>query len=524
MLGALLCALAPTQALSRSLALLVAAATLTLSLFLASQTDFSNLALAGAAPADEPAAALQHTYQVDLLSPSAVAPFKFHLGADTVSVWMVLLTGLLFTLSILASFGFIKERQNAYFGWVLLLMAAVTGVFLARDAILLYVFFELTLVPSFFLIGGWGGPERRLAAIKFVVYTFASSVLMLASLLYLGLQANSFDITNLAIYAQGMAPSTTTLLVLIGLLAGFSVKAAIFPFHSWLVSAYTEAPAPVSAIFSGLLAKLGTYGFIRLVVPSGLLSDHVVGNIGHPFVLALFAVLATFGILYGAMLAFAQSDTKRVLAFSSLSHMGFIVLAILAVSTAGHQGGFLYMLNHGISTGALFLMLGMLEQRLNTRSTERFAGLGKLMPVYSFFLVLFVMSSIGLPGTNGFVSEFLCIISAFNSTTYSGILGIVAAGGVVLGAIYLLTLVARMLFGVLKLPEGVEPSAVTDLNSREIFTLVPLAVLVIALGFAPGFVLESVKLPLELSTQLLDAPAQKALESIQAAPAAQLSR
>jgi NADH-quinone oxidoreductase subunit M len=511
LLGAVLCALVPSNTLARWIALATSLVTLGLAVALATQTDFSNTAMAQAKAGEEAAASVQHSEVLNSLSPSALSPFQFSLGADTISVWMLLLTGLLFTLAVASSFGFIKTRERGYYGWLLLMLGAVMGVFLARDAILLYVFFELTLVPAFFLIGSWGGSERRLAAVKFVVYTFASSVLLLAALLYLGLQAGSFDLIVMAEFARGQLPSNATALVLLGLLSGFAVKSAVFPLHSWLAGAYAEAPAPVTAILSGILAKLGAYGFIRLVVPAGFMNETIAGHVSHPFVLTVVAVLATVGILYGAMLAFAQNDYKRVLAFSSLSHLGFIVLAVLAISTAGMQGGFFYMLNHGISTGALFLMLGMLEQRVQSRQLNRMAGLGKLMPIFSFFMVLFVMSSIGLPGTNGFISEFACILSAFNSDTYSPILGVLAAGGVVLGAVYMLTLVAKLLFGTTQLPEGVNQNDVPDLNSREIFTLVPLAVLVIVLGFGPGpdFVLNSVKLPMEVATRIDQQPLLK---------------
>ena len=518
--GAVLCALLPSTPSNpstgvrgggpaRVLALVVALATLAVGLVLAGRMDLGNAAAevsgSGGVSLEQLQKTVQITHTIEMLSPAALSGFSFKLGLDTVSLWMVLLTGLLFPLTILASFGFVRERENAYYAWMLLLLGSILGVFLARDVLLFYVFFELTLVPSFFLIGGWGGNERRIAAMKFVVYTFAGSVLMLAGLIYVGLQAGTFDLILFAQAAQQIATgSNTSSLILLALLAGFAVKAAVFPLHSWLVGSYTEAPAPVAAILSGVLAKLGTYGFIRLVIPCGMVNSGLADNINHPYIQTGLAVLATLGILYGALLAYHQTDAKRVLAFSSLSHMGLIVLALLSVSLVGHQGGFLYMVNHGISTGALFLMVGMLEQRLSSRNLTHISGLGKTMPVFSFFFVLFAMSSIALPGTNGFISDFLCLFAAFNSKTYSGILGVLAAGVVVLGAVYMLTLVAKLLFGEFKVPEGVEPAQASDLNTREVTLLLPLAVLVIVLGFAPGIILDSVKLPLELSISQIE--------------------
>jgi NADH-quinone oxidoreductase subunit M len=413
--------------------------------------------------------------------------FSLSLGMDSISLFLVLLTVLLVPLAICASFDSITEKPRQYYAWMLALMACMIGVFIARDLLLFYAFFELTLVPSFFLIGIWGGPERRYAASKFFLYTFAGSVFTLAAVVYLGAKAGTFDIASIVYYAQHSLSARAQFWVALGLFGAFVVKSAVFPLHTWLPLAYTEAPTPGTVILAGVMPKLGTYGILRLVIPIGL--------VGRPddsalrTLIAVIGILSVIGILYGAMIAWVQRDMKRLLAYSSFSHLGFCVLGLMAMNEIGLQGSVLYMINHGISTGALFLCVGMLYDRFATTDQYDMSGLARSMPKLAFFVILFAMSSVGLPGLNGFASEFLTILGAFTSTTHLGPrFGALAALGVILSAIYLLHMVGQILFGPLKSPAKESTTGkklTTDLNGREIAILTPLAILVVLLGVMP---------------------------------------
>jgi NADH-quinone oxidoreductase subunit M len=369
---------------------------------------------------------------------------------------------------------------------MLMLLACMIGVFIARDLLLFYAFFELTLVPSFFLIGIWGGPERRYAAAKFFLFTFAGSVFTLAAIVYLGAKAGSFDIATVVKYAQLNFTAREQFWVALGLFGAFVVKSAVFPLHTWLPSAYAEAPTPGTVLLAGVMPKLGTYGILRLVIPIGLVAhpdDHHLRTL-----IAIIGMCSVIGILYGGMIAWVQRDMKRLLAYSSFSHLGFCVLGLMAMNQIGVQGSILYMINHGISTGALFLCVGMLYDRYKTTDQYDLSGLSRIMPKLAFFIVLFAMSSAGLPGLNGFVSEFLTILGSFTSSTHLGWrFGVLASLGVILSAIYLLQMVGQILFGPLKTP-AVQPSGKKisrDLDGREMAILAPLAILVVLLGVMP---------------------------------------
>jgi NADH-quinone oxidoreductase subunit M len=417
------------------------------------------------------------------------APVKFapSLAADPAAGWMVFLTGLLVPIAIWASFSYIRERQAPYFAWMLLLAAALNGAFLSRDALLFYVFFEVSLVPAFFIIGGWGGPDRRRAAIKFFVYTFLGSLFMLSSILFLGSMAHSFDMVDMAAFAQAM-PANQRFWVLAGILAGLCVKVPLVPLHTWLPDTYTQAPAPLTALLSGLLAKLGLFGMLRLAVPMGFASGSLDVEHGPGLLMAWVAALAATAILYAGFVAWVQTDAKRLVAYSSISHLAFAMLALTALNTMGVQSAILYMFNHGISTAALFLMLGMIETRFGTRRFDLLSGLGRGRPKLAFFFVLFVMSSIGLPLTNGFVSEFLSILSVLPAK-HLGLAYVITAGaGILLGAIYMLHMVAKLLFG----PEKTPNDNREDLNLREVGLLAPLALMVIVMGVRPAPLLDSV--------------------------------
>ncbi|MCA9291108.1 MAG: NADH-quinone oxidoreductase subunit M [Phycisphaerales bacterium] len=437
----------------------------------------------------------------------------FSLGADSVSMLLVLLTTVLMPLCVIGSFTAIHERLKEYYGWILALEAAMLGVFIARDIVLFYIAFEFTLVPMFFMIAIWGGSNRDKACVKFFIYTFTGSLLALAGILYVVWQsavatgAWSFDIAGLTTFASQSLSASEQGWVLAALLAGFAVKVPLFPVHTWLPLAHTEAPTAGSVILAGVLLKLGTYGLFRFVlpmVPLGLIDPvtwKVLWLFDVEFVPVRFiAVLSVIGILYAALICWVQTDVKKLVAYSSVSHLGFCVLGLFALNPMGVQGSVLYMLNHGLSTGALFFLIGMIYERYHTRDMRRMGGLAKRMPVWSFFMVFFVLASVGLPGLNGFVSEFLCLIAAFIATpdapTYPGLLGpwyAAAAGlGMIFAAMYLLIMVGRVVFGPLKEPALEDehlhhgPSLPADLTLREIGVLVPLAALCLYFGFQPG--------------------------------------
>ncbi|MGA3068335.1 MAG: NADH-quinone oxidoreductase subunit M [Tepidisphaeraceae bacterium] len=488
--GALLCALLPAS-ISRWWALMVSLATLVVAVVMGMQFDY------GVSSSNT----MQFTYdgyQLERIGAS------FSVGVDAISLWLVLLTALLMPLAVLASFKSIGDRVREYYAWMLLLLAAMLGVFVARDLLVFYIFFELTLVPMFFVIGIWGGPERRYAAGKFFLFTFTGSVFTLAGAIYLGCLAGTFDIHSVVQFAQTELTPTQRHWVLLALLAGFAVKVPLFPVHTWLPLAHTEAPTAGSVILAGVLLKLGTYGLLRLAVPIGLIET---GGVAFPRALAFIGGLCVIGIIYGALVAWVQQDIKKLVAYSSVSHLGFCVLGLIALNTQGIEGSVLYMINHGLSTGALFLVVGMIYDRYHTRDINQLSGLAKRMPVLAFFFVLFTFSSIGLPGLNGFVSEFLTILGAFTSPYLGIYFGSAAALGIILGAVYMLHMVARVIFGPLKTPElheghsghggHDEGSVPGDIGCREIGILIPLSIAVVWLGVYPAPLLRSMNAPVQ---------------------------
>jgi NADH-quinone oxidoreductase subunit M len=370
----------------------------------------------------------------------------------------------------------------------------MVGVFIARDLIFFYICFELTLVPMFFLIAIYGGSDRARASYKFFIYTFTGSLIALAGLLYIAWQyaaANgvwSFNIAALTDFAVTLTPREQAW-ILLALLAGFAVKVPLFPVHTWLPLAHTEAPTAGSVVLAAVLLKLGTYGLYRFVLP--MVPVAVVEYA------PLIAVLSIVGILYAALICWVQSDIKKLIAYSSVSHLGFCVLGMFALNPLGLQGSVLYMINHGLSTGALFFLVGMIYERYHTREMDKMSGLARRMPVWAFFMVFFVLASVGLPGLNGFVSEFLCLIASFTATpenpVYPGVLGpwyaAFAGVGMIFAAMYLLIMTGRVVFGPLKEPHGNdhhghdEGHLPPDLTLREIGVLTPLAVLCLYLGF-----------------------------------------
>ncbi len=348
-----------------------------------------------------------------------IAPLgvSFGFGLDAVSLWLILLTVFLMPLAILGSYGDdTRGRTKEFYLWLLVLESALIGVFAATDLILFYIFFEMTLVPLFFLIGIYGGKQRDHASKKFFIYTLAGSVFTFAGVIYVAWHvaartgAWTFHIPDLVAAVTGpaapMSPSQQAY-VLLALMAGFAVKVPLFPVHTWLPLAHTEAPTSGSVILAGVLLKLGTYGLLRFAIP---MTPHAVVAYGPTI-----ACLSVVGILYGALICWVQGDIKKLVAYSSVSHMGFCVLGMFALNPAGVGGSVLYMINHGLSTGALFLCVGMLYNRYHTRDMVDLSGMGKRLPVWSTFMVFFCLASVGLPGLNGFVSEFLTIFGAFQN-------------------------------------------------------------------------------------------------------------
>ena len=502
LLGAAVGAFVP-DALARKWALAVSLADLLLAVIIACGFDFST-------------AGMQYVTSGFSAPQIGVA---FNLGIDSISLWLILLTTLLMPLSVLASFTAIQQRPREYYAWMLALLFAMLGVFVARDLLLFYAFFELTLIPMFFIIGIWGGPERRHAAGKFFLFTFTGSVFLLASVVYLGTRYGTFGIATLIKDAQGYnldvagLSQAERLGVVLGLLAGFAVKVPLFPVHTWLPLAHTEAPTAGSVILAGVLLKLGTYGLFRLALPLGMIDS---AGVTFPMLIKFIGALCVIGIIYGALVAWVQQDIKKLVAYSSVSHLGFCVLGLMALNPAGLEGSVLYMINHGLSTGALFLVIGMIYERFHTRDINKISGLAKRMPKLAFFMVLFTFSSIGLPGLNGFVSEFLTILGAFTSDYLGWRFGALAALGIILGAVYMLHMVARVIFGPLKVP-GHEPAhdtasstdtagadapqpaeeLPTDIGPREVGLLIPLALAVVLLGVAPRGIMNSMRGPID---------------------------
>ena len=398
---------------------------------------------------------------------------KYSMGVDGLSLLLVLLTTLLTPISILSTWKAIEERVKEFMVFFLLLEMGMVGVFLAQDLFLFYVFWEFTLVPMYFLIGIWGGPRRMYAAIKFFLYTMAGSILMLLAILWLGLRQGTFSIPELI--AKGGINPDLQIWLFLAFAAAFAIKVPMWPLHSWLPDAHVEAPTAASVILAGVLLKMGTYGFLRFNIPMFPEASIKLA----PWM----ALLAVIGILYGAAVSYAQRDVKMLVAYSSVSHLGFVVLGLFALNPQGIQGGILQMVNHGLSTGALFLIVGMIYERRHTRDLDEFGGLWKVMPIYAVVTLIVTLSSMGLPGLNGFVGEFAILLGAFGSTSigsrlYAGF----AAAGIILAAIYMLYMFQKLFLGPLDKDEN---KGLKDLNIREIVTLLPLLILIFWIGLYP---------------------------------------
>ena len=401
---------------------------------------------------------------------------NYHLGIDGLSIGLIFLTGLLSFLACISSVCDIKTRCKEYFFLYLLLITGMAGTFVALDLFLFYVFWELVLVPMYFLIGIWGGARREYAAIKFFLYTLAGSVFMLLGILalYFNSPVHTFDIMELA-KITGTFTIGLQILIFIAFYLGFAVKVPIFPFHTWLPDAHVEAPTPISVLLAGVLLKMGAYGFLRISFP--LLKDAA-----HYFAFPL-AVLGTINILYGAFVAMAQTDFKKMVAYSSVSHMGFVLLGFASMTVSGFNGAILQMFNHGIITGAMFFLVGVIYNRAHTRDLDKFGGLGAKMPVYAGFLSLFTFASLGLPGLSGFVGEFLSLLGSFYS--YRTVT-MISSIGLVITAGYSLYMLQRMLLGTF----NEKWSGIIDMKKTEIITLVPLMIITVVIGVYPLSILQ----------------------------------
>jgi NADH-quinone oxidoreductase subunit M len=444
------------------------------------------------------------------------AHLELFLGIDGISLLLVLLTSLLTFSAVLISWGPIHDRVREYYASLLILQGGLHGAFCAFDIVLFYVFFEFTLLPLFFLVGIWGGPRRREAAIKFFLYTFAGSVvtliglvLLVANLVGRGALSHPFSIPEIAAeLALNPLPYALQMAIFLLLSVGFAVKVPLFPFHTWLPLAHVEAPTAGSVLLAGVLLKLGAYGFLRICLP--IVPDACL-HVGAPLV----SVLAVIGILYGALCAYAQSDLKKLVAYSSISHLGFCLLGLFALNAEGLTGGMLQMINHGLSTGALFLIVGMVYERYHTREVGDLGGLASRLPLISALMVFTCLASAGLPGLNGFVGEVLALAGMFK---VDRTLSIVATLGVILAALYLLTMLKRAFFGPVR-PTPEHAGSVPDLRGCEAWSLVPLLLLCLVIGVYPRPLIDTVKPDLEALARLYDSRRTAATQQVARGPA-----
>ena len=406
----------------------------------------------------------------------------YYLAVDGLSILLVLLTAFLTPISILSTWTAVEDRVKDFMIFFLLLEVGMMGVFLAQDLFMFYIFWEFTLVPMYFLIGLWGGPRRIYAAVKFFLYTMAGSILMLVAILFLGVKTGTFNVPDMlaalpGLYSSGMINPQTQMLLFVAFAAAFAIKVPMWPLHSWLPDAHVEAPTAGSVILAGVLLKMGTYGFLRFNIqlfPNATIE-------AAPWI----ALLATIGIIYGAAVSYAQSDVKKLVAYSSVSHLGFVMLGMFALNAEGVSGAILQMINHGLSTGALFLLIGMVYEQTHTREIKVYGGLWKVMPIFGTVMLISSLSSMGLPGLNGFVGEFTILLGAFGSKAigspwYAGI----SAIGVIMAAVYILYMFQKMFLG----PAGeiTKHHELKDLNWREILTVAPLLIFMFWIGLYPA--------------------------------------
>jgi NADH-quinone oxidoreductase subunit M len=428
----------------------------------------------------EPAAGMQFQFSTPWIAEYGI---HYSVGVDGLSVLLVILSALLMPLCVWSSWHYIEKRLKGYYAFLLILCTGMIGVFITLDLFVFYVFWEVMLIPMYFLIGMWGGSNRLYAAIKFFIYTMAGSLLMLVAILAMvwhraaAVGTVSFAYTDLLTYASTGSLGPLKPWLFLAFAIAFAIKVPVFPFHTWLPDAHVEAPTAASVLLASVLLKMGTYGFLRFAIP------FFPAEAFAPLTSMIVVTLAVVGIVYGALVALVQPDVKKLVAYSSVSHMGFVMLGIWAMTVQGVQGAIVVMLAHGISTGALFFLIGMLYERRHTRLIADFGGLAAVMPAFSTVLVVVSLSSIGVPGTNGFVGEFLVLIGSY--APFPGAT-IIAATGVIFAAAYLLWAVQRVVFQKLDNPAN---QGLKDLGRREWAVLLPLLLGILWLGLYPAPVL-----------------------------------
>ncbi len=486
--GALLLLFMRNSTLIRVTTLLVTAATLIVSLPLL--TNFDKM-----------------TYKMQFVEKHEWIPswgINYFIGIDGISILFIFLTTLLSLLCVLVSWKAIQNKAKEFHIAVLSLEAAMLGVFVSLDFFLFYIFWEAMLIPMFLLIGVWGGPQRVYAAVKFFLYTLIGSVLMLVGIIVLYFTGGkTLDILALSAMQY---PVKLQFWLFLAFFSAFAVKVPMFPFHTWLPDAHTEAPTAGSVILAGVLLKMGAYGFLRFSIP-------MFPDATRLFVKPIF-ILSVIGIIYGALVCLAQKDLKRLIAYSSVSHMGFVTLGIFALNPQGVEGGILQMINHGIITGALFLMIGIIYERTHTREIANYGGFATLVPWYAGLFIILTLASIGLPGTNGFIGEFLILFGAFKAQKLFGVL---AATGVILGAGYMLWLYQRIFWEKPNPDYGTSGHHhVWDLDLREIITLVPLIVFIFWIGVYPDVFLSYMHSSVEHMLQNLNMSAYAGQENLMA--------
>jgi NADH-quinone oxidoreductase subunit M len=439
-------------------------------------------------------AALQFGAQADWIPQWGI---RYMVGVDGISILLVLLTTALFPIAILGSYNYIAKKEKPFYAMMLLLQSGVLGVFVALDLFLFFMFWEIMLVPMYFIIGIWGGERRVYAAIKFFLYTAIGSLLMLVGILYLVFKYRALtgDLSFSYLHLLQLPLTFTEQYWLFGAFAlAFAIKVPLFPFHTWLPDAHVEAPTPGSVILAAVLLKLGAYGFLRFLLPLFPQAST------HPTIVAIMMTLGLIGIIYAAWVAAVQPDAKKLIAYTSVAHMGFVVLGIFALTIQGVQGAMIVMLSHGLSTGAMFLLLGMLYERRHSRNIADYGGLAAVAPGFAAVFVFTALASIGLPGTSGFIGEFLALVGTFQTHPW---VALIAATGVIFAAYYMLPMVQRILFNALDRPEN---ERLPDLSRREIVVLAPLVAGMLWMGVYPKPFLERAEVTL---TELIELVEQK---------------
>jgi NADH-quinone oxidoreductase subunit M len=425
---------------------------------------------------------------------------SYIVGVDGISLWLLLLTTFMMPVTILSTYKAVEKNVKEFMIFMLLLEVGMVGVFLAIDLFLFYIFWELVLIPMYFLIGVWGGERRIYAAIKFFLYTFAGSVLMLVAIIALYFYQHqatgiySFDL--LGMYELNI-PVKLQFWMFAAFFLAFAFKVPMFPFHTWLPDAHVEAPTSGSVILAAVLLKMGTYGFLRFAMP--------LFPVAAVDLAPVVGTLAVIGIVYGALVSMVQKDIKKLVAYSSVSHLGFVMLGLFAMNLQGIEGGILQMVNHGISTGALFLIVGIIYERRHTRLIEEFGGLSKVLPLFAVCFMIVTLSSIGLPGMNGFVGEFLILLGSFQATR---VLTVIAATGVILAAVYMLWMFQRVMFGKVTNEKN---RRLPDMNARELAYMLPILVLIFWIGVYPQTFLRKMDASVSAFVTRIEAKRQAAL-------------